>query len=195
MTQEEIVDEALRLLKADGMEGVTMRSVASGLGVTPMAVYYYVKDKEDLLRLVVERVTYSRSPLALGPDGWEESLRRHLLSAWEESVGYPGLGSYLIDQPNLGITQESLVDGIRFFEDAGFSPQLAPLAWSFAMTYIHGRLSVDARLGHRPDAPRAGGLHAQDYVAFGIEALLRGLRSMLDSDGAVPAPAVAAAVD
>ncbi len=191
LTQDEIVDEALRLLRAEGLAGLTMRAVASRLGVTPMAVYYYVDDKEDLLRLVVERITRGRAPLALDGGDWEECLRRHLLTVWEDSAGYPGLSGYLIDQPNLGVTSESLSEGVRFFEAAGFSPATAPLAWSFAMTYIHGRMSVDARLGRRPHAPRTGGLHARDYVLFGIEAVISGLRSMRDGDPSLLGSSVA----
>jgi len=191
LTQEAIVDEALRLLRADGLAGLTMRAVANRLGVTPMAAYYYVEGKEDLLRLVVERIANGRAPLALDGDDWEECLRRHLLTVWEESAGYPGLSAYLIDQPNLGVTSEGLADGIRFFEAAGFSPAASPLAWSFAMTYIHGRISVDARLGHRPNVQRAGGLHARDYVLFGIEAVIGGLRSLRDRDPSALGPAAA----
>ena len=55
LTQEAIVDEAVRLLRSDGLAGLTIRAVASGLGVTPIAAYNYVDGKEDLLRLVVER--------------------------------------------------------------------------------------------------------------------------------------------
>ncbi len=185
------MDEALRLLRAEGLAGLTMRAVASRLRVTPMAVYYYVEDKEDLLRLVVERISRGRARLALDGDGWEECLRQHLLTVWEDSAGYPGLSGYMIDQPNLGVTSERLAEGIRFFEAAGFSLAAAPLAWSFAMTYIHGRISVDARLGHRPDAPRTGGLHARDYVLFGIESVISGLRAMRDRDPSLLGSAVA----
>jgi AcrR family transcriptional regulator len=160
-----------------------MRAVAAELGVTPMAVYYYVADKDELVRLVAETISASRGPLRLGEGGWEESLRRHLLRIWEESTRYPGLGTYLINQPTLGVTPESLQEGIHFFEEAGFSPAAARLAWSFSMTYIHGRISVDAHLATEPNAPRLEGLHARDYVAFGIDSVIAGLRQALESDG------------
>lgn len=147
-----------------------------------MATYYYIDDKENLVRLVAEEVAASRIPLCLGGDGWEASLFRHLMSVWESLARYPGLGGYMIELPTLGVTEKGLNDGIRFFEDAGFSPTKARLAWSFALTYIHGRISVDARLAHKPEAPRLDGLRARDYVEFGIEAVIQGLRALRDQD-------------
>ena len=49
------------------------------------------------------------------------------------------------------------------------------------MTYIHGRISVDAHLAHKPEAPRMSGLRARDYVDFGVEAVIAGLRAMLSA--------------
>ena len=69
-------------------------------------------------------------------------------------------------------------------------PLMAGLAWSFAMTYIHGRISVDAHLAHRPEAPRHHGLRARDYVQFGIGSVVTGLQVMLEEErAALTAPA------
>jgi hypothetical protein len=51
------------------------------------------------------------------------------------------------------------------------------------MTYIHGRISVDAHLATEPNAPRLEGLHARDYVGFGVDSVIAGLRQALASDG------------
>ncbi len=184
LSLDEIIDGALNILLESGLEGLTMRAVATRLGVTPMAVYHYIDDKEDLLRLAAERVSMRCGPLVLMDDDWESSLKSHLIAIWHELSLYPGLGSYMIGQANLGVTPESLAQGIRFFEDAGFRPQTAHMAWSFAMTYIHGRISVDTRLGHRPDAPRLVGLRARDFAEFGLEAVIAGLRELRAADDA-----------
>jgi TetR/AcrR family transcriptional regulator, tetracycline repressor protein len=190
LTRDEIIDAALSLIQKQGLSGLTMRAVAAELQVTPMAVYYYIDDKDELLRLAVERITASRNSLRMDADGWRASLKRHLLSAWENSTSYPGLGAYLINLPTLGVTPENLDIGLAFFEEAGFSPTGARLAWSFAMTYIHGRISVDAHFADHPEGPRLDGLHARDYVIFGIDALIDGLAAMLEAE---PRPAKAAA--
>ena len=189
LTREEIVAAALRLIKRHGLSRLTMRAVAAELDVTPMAVYHYIDDKEDLVQLVVDEITTSSAPLRLEEDGWEASLRRHLMAIWESLARYPGLSAYIIELPTLEVRPEDVAAGVRFFEDAGFSHTLARLAWSFALTYVHGRLSVDARLGHKPNAPRLDGLRAHDYLEFGVEAVIHGLRAMLESDTPVKAKA------
>jgi AcrR family transcriptional regulator len=173
-----------------------MRTVATELGVTPMAVYYYVTDKDELMRLVVERVLGALKLLELDPDeDWRETLGNYMIDIWEHLRRYPGLSSYIINQPALGVTPQRLEAGIFFFEGAGFSSAQARLAWSFAMTYIHGRISVDAHLGRKPAAPHLGRPKARDYVAFGVDAVISGLEAMCDgrpmSEQLVPLAATA----
>jgi AcrR family transcriptional regulator len=183
LSRDAIVDEAIRIVGTEGLSALTMRAVAARLGVTPMAVYYYVADKEELMSLMSERIAAASGSLRLEPgEDWETVLKAHLLKLWENSTRYPGLGAYLISQPDLGVTPGQVKSGVRFFEQVGFSPKKAGLAWSFAMTYIHGRISVDAHLAHRPEAPRHQGLRARDYVQFGIDCVLSGLKAMLEAD-------------
>jgi TetR/AcrR family transcriptional regulator, tetracycline repressor protein len=56
LSRERIVNAALSLVDAEGIEGLSMRRLGAALGVDPMAVYYYVPNKEALLDVVVEAV-------------------------------------------------------------------------------------------------------------------------------------------
>lgn len=190
LTLEAIVDESERIARTRGVDGLTMRTVAAGLGVTPMAIYYYVPGKDDLLRFVVGRVSESFGLLHREEDrSWQEALRDYLLNIWESFRRYPGLSSYLINQPSLGVTPDRLEAGLGFFVEAGFPPDVARLAWSFATTYIHGRISVDAHLGRNADTHHFEGLRAHDYVTFGVDAVIGGLESMLAGQAlTVPGP-------
>ena len=193
LTLEAIVDESERIARTQGVDVLTMRAVAAGLGVTPMAIYYYVPGKDDLLRLVVSRVSESFGLLRREEArSWQEGLGDYLINIWESFRRYPGLTFYLINQPALGVTPDRLEAGIGFFVDAGFPPDVARLAWSFATTYIHGRISVDAHLSRNADTHHFEGLRARDYVRFGIDAVIGGLEAMLaDQVGATPGTAVA----
>ena len=71
------VDAALGLIRTQGLAGLTMRAVASELGVTPMAVYYYIADKDELVRLVLAHSPKFRAIL--------EKSRRQI----EETGGIP----------------------------------------------------------------------------------------------------------
>lgn len=184
LSLEDVVGAAVTLAQAQGIDGVTMRSVAAELDVTPMALYYHVHNKQELVALVAVAATRGTVPLALGDEDWEEALREYLTSRWSKFRDYRGLGAYAISLPNLGTEPETYSGGVKFFEDAGFPSDLARLAWPYAITYIHGRLSVDANLDR--ESAHAGGMDgipAREHVAFGIDAIIAGLRAILEAAG------------
>lgn len=185
LTREEIIAAAVRLTEREGLQGVTMRSLAAELDVTPMAVYYYVKSKDEVVRLVVSEVLSEAQPLHLDTDGWQASLRRHLGSILEIYGRYPGITQHMIEQPTFGATASVMDRGREFFEMAGFDERSAALAWSFALTYVHGRLSVQARMGRtrRRSARRVTPLRAADYVDFGVDAVIAGIEGVVAARG------------
>ncbi len=56
MSLDAIVDRALELADAEGLPAVTIRRLAQLLGVTPMALYWYVKNKDELLDAMGDRI-------------------------------------------------------------------------------------------------------------------------------------------
>lgn len=56
LTADEIVGRAVELGRDADERTVTMNAVATACGVTPMALYHHVADKEELLTLVVDQV-------------------------------------------------------------------------------------------------------------------------------------------
>ena len=56
LTKRAVVDRALELADSQGLDTVTIRKLATELGVTPMALYWHFRSKEELLGGLVERV-------------------------------------------------------------------------------------------------------------------------------------------
>lgn len=57
ISREQIVDAALRAIRqSGGYQQMTIRSLAADLGVAPMSLYRHVRDKDDLLNEVVDRL-------------------------------------------------------------------------------------------------------------------------------------------
>ena len=54
--RDAVLDAATRLLDAEGAEAVTMRRLASELGVSAMALYRHVGTKDDLLLALIDRL-------------------------------------------------------------------------------------------------------------------------------------------
>ena len=56
ISRDQVVDAATRVVQAGGYEEMSIRSLASELGVAPMSLYRHVRDKDDLLDEVVDRL-------------------------------------------------------------------------------------------------------------------------------------------
>lgn len=56
LTRDRIVDAALAVIDGSGLEGLSMRTLGSALGVDAKAVYYHVPSRSALYDLIAERV-------------------------------------------------------------------------------------------------------------------------------------------
>jgi AcrR family transcriptional regulator len=55
-TREQIADAALRIADADGFDAVTMKRIAAELGASTMTLYYYVRNKSDIVALMQDAI-------------------------------------------------------------------------------------------------------------------------------------------
>ncbi|MEV6158999.1 TetR family transcriptional regulator [Nonomuraea sp. NPDC052129] len=56
LSPQRIATTAVEIADAEGLEAITMRRLATELGVAPMAPYRHVSGKDDLLELMVDHV-------------------------------------------------------------------------------------------------------------------------------------------
>ena len=56
LSKRTVTENALKLADADGLDALSIRKLAQHLGVTPMALYWHFRSKEDLLEGVAEQV-------------------------------------------------------------------------------------------------------------------------------------------
>ena len=77
LNRDGIVDAALRVLDAEGLDAVTMRRVAQELGTGGASLYAHVDGKDGLIDLVLERVIGEvRLPESdPDPDRWQEDVK------------------------------------------------------------------------------------------------------------------------
>lgn len=75
LSRDRVVEAALRIMDAEGLDAVTMRRVGRELGVEAMSLYNHVLDKDDLLEGIREHVlSMFTDPGTEGP--WEERARQ-----------------------------------------------------------------------------------------------------------------------
>ena len=75
LTQEAIVDAALQVLDADGLDLLSMRHVARTLNTTAAALYWHVGSKDGLLDLIFDRVIGEQPVPDPEPERWEEQVK------------------------------------------------------------------------------------------------------------------------
>ncbi|GIG68196.1 TetR/AcrR family transcriptional regulator [Phytomonospora endophytica] len=88
LTAAQIVRTAIEILDAEGLDGLNMRALGKRLNSAPTAMYWHVKNKDNLVRLAVDEVWHEIAlpdPGALGwraaatklATGLNETLHRH----------------------------------------------------------------------------------------------------------------------
>src|SRR6201987_2847071 len=75
LSRDSIVDGAIALADAEGLDAVTIRRLAQDHKVTPMALYWHFKDKGELLDGIGERLFADVRPPAPSRSPWPEQLR------------------------------------------------------------------------------------------------------------------------
>jgi AcrR family transcriptional regulator len=138
LSRERVLRAAVALAVRDGIESLTMRKLAGELGAGAMSLYHHVRDKEELVDVMVDLV-FAEIELPTTDVDWKTAMRRRALSTREvlnrhrwavglmESRLTPGVASLRLHDAVLGCLRE-----------AGFSIELAIQAYSVQDAYIYG---------------------------------------------------------
>ena len=121
LSKAAVVQAGLDVLNDAGIDGVTVRAVASRLGVQAPALYWHVRDKQDLLdEMATEIWRRVTAELAAPPDGqpWDQAMaefaaitRRALLSHRDGAKVFSG--TYLTDASVLQAQEAGLAQMIQ----------------------------------------------------------------------------------
>jgi AcrR family transcriptional regulator len=146
VTRERALHAALALADVEGLEGLTMRSLAAALGVEAMSLYHHVPNKEAILDGMVDLVFTEIAPPPTDTD-WKTAMRvrahsvravlkRHRWAARVlESRATPGLATLQHHDAVLGCLRRG-----------GFSIPLTAHAYSLLDSYIYGFVNQELSL-------------------------------------------------
>ncbi len=189
LSESEIVEAALRVVRQDGVEKLSMRRLSRELGVSPMAPYYYVADKRELLDLVATAALTGvrKPPPESGP--WQQRLRDLIDQIDEKLRKHPGLGDVLIEQM-LGKQLDLIAALMEILFEAGFNERNVLAAYATIHTYLFGRSRVNPRDRNAlldralPEAVERATKHLSDLRGkysfdFGVDVLIAGLEAQL----------------
>src|SRR6266540_4190862 len=139
LTRERVVAEALTVIAKEGVEALTMRTLAARLGVVPGALYHHVRNKEQLQDLVLDGVL-AEVDCHLDPaQPWTEQIKllAHRLRAVLER--HPGVAGILKTRDPLGPHSLALAEAfLAPLQAAGFPDREAGLAFFLLVDYTVG---------------------------------------------------------
>jgi len=75
LSRDKIVDAALALLEREGMQGISMRKLATELDAGAATLYWHVGDKEQLLGLMLDRIVGENEVPDPDPENWREQVK------------------------------------------------------------------------------------------------------------------------
>jgi AcrR family transcriptional regulator len=138
LTRESVLDAALKLADAQGLEALSMRNLAQALKVEAMSLYNHVSGKEDILDGLVELVVAELALPAPGGD-WRAAMRERAHSAHEVLMSHPWATMLFVSRMNVGPNMLRYVDAtIGCLRAAGFSYAMADHAWNALDAYVYG---------------------------------------------------------
>ena len=156
LTKAAVVDRGLRLADADGLDALTIRKLAADLGVTPMALYWHFRSKEELLGGLAERVWGEIDINVDSAAPWPEQLRGLLESLLQVLRAHPAAPQLLLECEKQGEAWANATEvTLELLRGAGFTPEVASAIarsalWTGIMLVLNepgaGWLSDDERL-------------------------------------------------
>ena len=145
ISRDQVVDAAEQAVQDGRYEQMTIRSLAADLGVGPMSLYRHVRDKDDLLVEVTDRLL---------ADSWKPRTRRSNWEAWIAEaaerlrkllVSQPGALHVYLRRPVVSPAAIDRMDAmLAVLRDAGFDEPLARRAYGAIHTYTIGFSALQA---------------------------------------------------
>ncbi|MFC6937682.1 TetR/AcrR family transcriptional regulator [Actinomadura yumaensis] len=112
LTRELIVHTAVDLVEREGAKALSMRAVGAELGVTAMAMYNHVPNKEALVRGIAEYVMGTLDLPEPKPDGWRAGARELAHAFRRTADEYPRCMALVV------VNKTALPVGLRVIERA-----------------------------------------------------------------------------
>jgi AcrR family transcriptional regulator len=139
LTRERVVAEALALIAEDGIDALTMRTLADRLGVVPGALYRHVHNKTQLQDLVLDGVLAEVDCDVDPALPWTDRVKvlaRRLRRVLED---HPGVAGLLELRDPLGPHSLALAEAfLSSLQVAGFADRDAGLAFFLVTDYTVG---------------------------------------------------------
>ncbi|MFF0204194.1 TetR/AcrR family transcriptional regulator [Streptomyces sp. NPDC005017] len=145
LTKEQIVRTAIELLDEEGLEGLNMRALGKRLDSAATAVYWHVKNKDNLVLLAGDQVWQEIGLPDLAAVDWRDAATRMATGLHAMFGRHPwlvqALGSHLLYGPAKARYDDH---SLAVYESAGFAGAAADRAAATVFTFVLGSSLGDA---------------------------------------------------
>lgn len=146
-----VLGAALALADRKGLEGVTIRALATELRIPPMSLYTHFANKERLYDLMFEEVVH-RLFVTAEKGTWQEELEAGCRHAREILVQHPNWFPLLTRIAIPPLTLKLYDRLLELMSKDGYAPEAVMLAVSSAMSFTLGLLLVERMMtAHRAE--------------------------------------------
>lgn len=173
-----ILSKALEVLDTEGLGGLTMRALATRVGISPMTIHYHFKDRDGLIKALANHVY---SDVAAPETGDVRSRAVGLLTAYcAKVVRHPALALAIFSRPAVfpDHAKRITADLTGLLGALGAPPERALLWVHILVDYTHGAaLAVAMRDEAGP--PQSPSDYADEGYERGVAELLGALDQLV----------------
>ncbi len=139
LSRDVIVAAALDLLRREGLDGMSLRKVATALDTGAATLYAYVEDLQELQTLVLDRALGGVEVNAHPGAPWKSRLRDLLVSYFHVLGQSPGLALLAMRTVAAGPNTLRLLEALlALLDEAGVDPSTAAWAVDLLLLWITG---------------------------------------------------------
>ena len=154
--REAVLDAAIRLLDAEGVQALTMRRLASDLGVSAMAPYRHVGSKDELLMVLVDRLA-ARLVYPPRPRDPKGAMLVLWTTIYDSLAEHPWVAEVLARRRMMAPSVLGAIEEIHAaLRDAGLSIEAAVLAYRLMWNFTLGSLLVRAGASSQQPSQQRG---------------------------------------
>lgn len=194
LSEDLILDAAMRIADARGLDALTMRTLGAELGVDPTAAYRYFRTKDALVMAVIDRYA-ERLRAAWQPTGhWREDLPTLASQVRAGMVAQPAMAQAFLNTPTKTRNGNFLTEtGLSMLEQAGLSGRELIATYQMFENFILGSAMLDGTFYPQHWTVRleryrlleSGRAHAivtdeDDVAAISDAAFAAGLNALMD---------------
>jgi DNA-binding transcriptional regulator YhcF (GntR family) len=175
LNREEVVRAAIAIADAEGLAAVSMRRIASDLGVSTMALYRYVGGKDALLLRMIDTAVGDFPVPAELPAGWREVIEAVARQQWKAYQRHQWLPSAItLGRPQVLPNLLPYTDAVLRAVAGRLDPSEAMYAAITVFGYVRG---VALNLEPETHAEQDTGMTADEWADDQVDQLAAMIRA------------------